>query len=162
MPSWPDPWSLRTSTPAAKLRALQALSEAGVPVGLLIAPVIPGLNDSEIPAILKAGQGRRRTRGRLYLAPPAVHSRPGLPRLARKDAARPLAADRGTDPSGAGRKLNDPNFGSRMSGTGELAQQIGELFRLFARRYGLDGDLPAYDCTQFRPPLPQSGQLRLF
>src|SRR5208282_1650396 len=44
----------RTSTPAARLRAVSTLAAAGVPVGLLLAPVIPGLNDSEIPAILKA------------------------------------------------------------------------------------------------------------
>ena len=43
-----------------------------------------------------------------------------------------------------------------------MARQIGELFHLFARRLGLDGDLPPYDCGRFRPPLPRSGQLRLF
>jgi hypothetical protein len=49
-----------------------------------------------------------------------------------------------------------------MCGTGEMARQIGDLFRLFSRRYGLDGELPPYDCSRFRPPLPRSGQLRLF
>ena len=59
-------------------------------------------------------------------------------------------------------ELNDPRFGARMTGTGEIARQIGEVFHLFGRRYGLDGDLPDYDCSRFRPLLPKTGQLRLF
>ena len=61
-----------------------------------------------------------------------------------------------------GGKLNDPAFGTRMSGTGEMAQQIGDLFRLFAKKHGLDGGLPPYDCTRFRPPMDKYGQRRLF
>ena len=61
-----------------------------------------------------------------------------------------------------GGKLSDAAFGRRMCGTGELADQIGGLFRLFARRYGLDGGLPPHDRTCFRPPRPRSGQLWLF
>ena len=49
-----------------------------------------------------------------------------------------------------------------MSGTGEMAAQIGALFRLFARRHGLDGGLPVYDCTRFRPPPDANGQGWLF
>jgi DNA repair photolyase len=61
-----------------------------------------------------------------------------------------------------GGKPNDPRFGFRMRGTGEMARQIGELFRLFARRHRLDGGLPEYDCTRFRPPRSRSGQRWLF
>ncbi len=57
-----------------------------------------------------------------------------------------------------GGKLNDSTFGTRMSGTGLLAQQIKNMFRLFAKRFGLDGDLPVYDCSRFRPP----GEVWLF
>ena len=49
-----------------------------------------------------------------------------------------------------------------MSGTGEMAEQIAGLFRLFARKHGLDGGLPPLDCSRFRPPRPKSGQLWLF
>ncbi len=59
-------------------------------------------------------------------------------------------------------KLNDSTFGSRMRGTGVLAEQIRNLFKLFAKRYGLDGDLPAYDRSHFRRPADKSGQLSLF
>jgi DNA repair photolyase len=61
-----------------------------------------------------------------------------------------------------GGKLNDPQFGKRMRGSGVIADQISELFRLFARRHGLDGGLPDYDCDRFRPPPSRSGQQWLF
>jgi hypothetical protein len=61
-----------------------------------------------------------------------------------------------------GGKLNNAEFGRRLSGTGELAEQIGQVFRLFARRHGLDKGLTPHDCTHFRPPVPRSGQGRLF
>ncbi len=49
-----------------------------------------------------------------------------------------------------------------MTGTGEMAEQIGAMFRLFARRHGLDGKLPPYDCSRFRPPRAGTGQGWLF
>jgi hypothetical protein len=61
-----------------------------------------------------------------------------------------------------GGKLNDPAFGTRMSGTGEMARQIADLFRLFAKKHGLDGRLPPHDCSRFRPPADRSGQGWLF
>jgi len=152
----------RTSTPAAKLRAARALAEAGVPVGVLVAPVIPGLTDAEIPAILaaakEAGAGSAGyTLLRLPLAVAPVftewleRTQPGRSEwvLGRVRQAR-------------GGRLNVSEFGTRMSGTGEGARQIAALFRLFARKHGLDGGLPALDSSRFRPPLPRTGQLRLF
>jgi hypothetical protein len=61
-----------------------------------------------------------------------------------------------------GGKLNDSEFGRRMTGTGELAEQLRNLFHLFRKRHGLERELPDYDCTRFRPPLSTKGQLRLF
>ena len=152
----------RTSTPATRLRAVQTLTQAGVPVRVLVAPVIPGLNDSEVPAILAAAkQAGARAAGwqmlRLPFAVAAVfrewleRERPGL-----------LRRVEGRIRDVRGGKLNDPNFGSRMAGTGEVARQIGEMFRLFARRHGLDGGLPPYDHSRFRPPRSRSGQGWLF
>ena len=152
----------RTSTPAAKLRAARALAEAGVPVRVLVAPVIPGLTDTEIPAILAAAKeagagaaGYTLLRLPLAVAPVFVEwlerARPG-------SSERVLGRVRGA----RGGKLNVSDFGTRMSGTGEMAGQIAGLFRLFARKHGLDGGLPAFDASRFRPPRPKSGQLRLF
>jgi len=64
-----------------------------------------------------------------------------------------------------GGKLNSSEFGRRMRGTGEIAQQIRQVFKLFQKKHGLDRDLPGYDCTHFRrPELPEpaSDQMRLF
>jgi DNA repair photolyase len=152
----------RTSTPAARLRAMITLAEAGVPVAVLIAPVIPGLNDSEIPAILAAAKsagagsaGYVLLRLPLTVAPVFVE---WLERTQPQRAARVLGRLRSTRDG----NLNTAEFGKRMRGTGELAEQIGSVFRLFRRKHSLDGDLPELDSTQFRPPLPPSGQGLLF
>jgi DNA repair photolyase len=131
-------------------------------VGVLVAPVIPGLMDSEIPAILEAAKeaGASVAGYTLLRLPMAVapvftewleRTHPGYAErvLGRVRAAR-------------GGKLNVSEFGARMRGTGEMAGQIVALFRLYARKYGLDGAFPELDGSQFRPPLPRTGQLRLF
>jgi DNA repair photolyase len=142
----------RTSTPAARLRAIRELSEAGVPVQVLVAPVIPGLNESEIPAILKAAQeaGAKRA-GYILLRLPLTVAPVFREWLERTQLSR-LRRIEGRIRHTRGGKLNDFEFGTRMCGTGEIAKQIGAMFRLFAKRYGLDGTLPPYDCTRFRPP----------
>ena len=152
----------RTSTPVGRLRAVRTLAEAGVPVMVLIAPVIPGLNDSEMPAILAAAkEAGATTAGWQLLRLPSTVGPVFLEWLGRE---RPDALRRveGRIRDARGGKLNNAAFGERMVGTGEMARQIGDLFRLFARRHGLDGDLPPCDCSKFRPPLPRSGQGRLF
>jgi DNA repair photolyase len=152
----------RTSTPSARLRACRGLADAGVPVRVLIAPVIPGLNDPEIPAILKAAReagaasaGFTLLRLPLTVAPVFVE---WLEREQPGQAKKVL--DRLREARGG--RLNDPEFGSRMMGQGERPGRIADLFRLFRKRHGLDGGLPPLDSSRFRPPLPASGQLRLF
>jgi hypothetical protein len=61
-----------------------------------------------------------------------------------------------------GGKMNDYQFGRRMRGQGSYADSIGQTFKLFAHKFGLDGGLPAIDTTQFRPPKSPSGQRTLF
>jgi DNA repair photolyase len=152
----------RTSTPMARMRAIQSLAHAGIPVRVLVAPVIPGLNDSEIPAILAAAKDAgARGAGYTLLRLPLTVAPVFQEWLARTQPDRRQRIE-GRIRAARGGKLNDPEFGSRMSGTGEMARQIADLFRLFRSRYGLEGDLPPYDCTRFRPPVPQSGQLLLF
>lgn len=152
----------RTSTPAAKLRAIKELSAVGVPVRVLIAPVIPGLTESEIPAILKAAKeaGARHAGYTLLRLPLTVA--PVFREWLERERPEHLERVEGRLRSIHGGKLNVSAFGERMCGTGEMAKQLGDLFRLFRRRHGLDGGLPEYDCTRFRQPLPTKGQLRLF
>ncbi len=132
-------------------------------MGVLVAPVIPGLTDTEIPAILAAAKEAGARLGGLHAAAAA---RWRWPRSSRNgwSGRSPARAERvlGRVREARGGKLNVSEFGTRMSGTGEMAGQIAALFRLFARKHGLDGGLPALDSSQFRPPLPRSGQLRLF
>lgn len=152
----------RTSTPAAKLRAIRALSEAGVPVRVLIAPVIPGLNDTEIPTILARASeaGARHAVFQILRLPLAVG--PIFQEwLDREQPARREKVEQRIRGMRHG-KLNTSEFGKRMSAEGEIAEGIGNLFRLFARKYGLDGGLPPHDCTRFRSPNSQSKQMWLF
>jgi DNA repair photolyase len=152
----------RTSTPEARLRAVRALAGAGVPVRVLVAPVIPGLNDCEIPAILRAAaESGAGAAGYVLLRLPLAVApvfREWLGRVRPEQASRVEGRVRGM----RGGKLNNAEFGRRMCGTGPMAEQIGQMFRLFARRYGLDGGLPPHDRTRFRRPRPRSGQLWLF
>ena len=149
----------RTSTPAARLKAIRGLAEAGVPVRVLIAPVIPGLTASEIPAILAAaGEAGARhaayTMLRLPLAMAPVF-REWLVRCYPDRAQKVEGQVRGM----RGGRLNSAEFGERMVGRGEMAEQIAGLFRLFAQKHGLAGGLPPHGCSRFRPPRPKAGQL---
>jgi DNA repair photolyase len=152
----------RASSPVARLRAIRELSAAGVPVRVLVAPVVPGLTDSEMPAILAAAKeagadaaGYILMRLPLAVAPVFIE---WLGRVFPDKKARVEARVRAVR-SG---RLNDPEFVRRMTGTGTFAVQIKAMFKVFARRHGLDGDLPPYDCSRFVPPPDANGQGRLF
>lgn len=151
----------RTSTPAARLRAIRALAAAGIPVGVMVAPVIPGLNDCEIPALLEAAAeaGAQAAAYVLLRLPQTV--RPvfldWLERTLPDSRERIVGLIRAT----RGGELNDAAFGRRMRGRGPIAEQIAQLFGTFARRYGLARGLAACDSSRFAPP-QLGGQLRLF
>ena len=152
----------RTSTPAARLRAIRVLADAGIPVRVLMAPIIPGLNDSEVPTVLAASKdagaaGAEYTLLRLPLTVGPVF----WEWLERTHPNRSKRVRRRIQEVRGG-KDNDSRFGTRMSGTGELSRRIADLFCLFRKRYGLDGDLPLLDRSRFRRPQPRSGQLHLF
>ncbi|MGC1275060.1 MAG: PA0069 family radical SAM protein [Planctomycetaceae bacterium] len=152
----------RTSIPAARLRAVAELSAAGVPVRVMVAPIIPGLTDSEIPSILKAAAEAGaiqacHTLVRLPLTVAPVFLE-WLARTQPLKAAKVESLIRQTK----GGSLNRSQWGLRMSGTGPLARQIGDLFATFARRYGLDRKLPPFNVDDFTPPMGNDGQKRLF
>ncbi len=152
----------RTSTPAARLRAVAALSAAGVPVNAMVAPVIPGLTDSEIPSILEEVHKAGASSAHFILLRLPLTVRPVFLDWLERD--RPLQKTRIESLIRSTRdgKLNSAEFGTRMRGAGELAGQIRQTFRVFARRYGLDRVMEPLDVSQFRPPKSPSGQLRLF
>ena len=152
----------RTSIPPARLRAIRKLSEVAVPVEVMVAPIIPSLNDSEIPSILDAAKnaGARVSSYILLQLPLTVEPifREWLRQTQPLKAKRIEVWIRET----RGRKLSSPTWSERMVGSGQIAEQIRKMFRLFTKKHGLDGKLPPLDCSQFQPPTPRSGQVRLF
>jgi DNA repair photolyase len=152
----------RTSTPTARLRAIQKLSEAGVPVSVMVSPIIPGLNDHEIASILQAARraGAISAQYTLLRLPHAVA--PIF--LAWLDQHRPAARARieSLIRSTRGGELNDACFGSRMRGEAAYAENIKRAFEVFTRKYELHHPAPSLDTSRFRPPRGADGQGRLF
>jgi DNA repair photolyase len=152
----------RTSTPSARLRTIKELRQAGVPAAVMVSPVIPGLNDSEVPAILQAAAEAGACSASYILLRLPLTVRPVF--LDWLERTQPLKKDRIESRIRSTRdgNLTDSKFGKRMRGTGEIAGQINQTFKLFAKRYGLDQRLPPLDVTKFHPPPTRSGQMRLF
>lgn len=151
----------RTSQPAARLRAVRELSAAGVPVRVMVAPIIPGLTDSELPSILAAAaEAGAKSAGYVMLRLPLTVRPVFLEWLER---TRPDSRQRieSAIRSVRGGELSSAKFGERLVGAGPRAGQIETMFHTFKRKYGLDGKLPEYDRSLFRPPA-ESGQMRLF
>ncbi|WP_425616823.1 PA0069 family radical SAM protein [Anatilimnocola sp. NA78] len=152
----------RTATPAAKLRAIRALSEAGVPVRVMVAPIIPGLNDHEIPTILAAAkEAGALNAGYVMLRLPWAVA-PIFSAWLREH--RPLQADKVESllRDMRGGKLYDAQFGTRMKGTGPYAEGVRATFQAFCKKLGLDQPSPELDCSRFRPPKLPGGQGQLF
>ncbi|MGZ3654792.1 MAG: PA0069 family radical SAM protein [Bdellovibrionota bacterium] len=147
----------RTSRPAARLEAIRALSEAGVPVGVMVAPVIPGITDHELPLILEAAANAGATHAgftpvRLPLSvAPLFEEWLGNHFPDRKE--RVLNRIR----SMRGGKLNDPNFRSRMRGEGEFASLLSQMFHTHVRKLGLNRERLELSHAHFQRPGEQLG-----
>jgi len=152
----------RTATPTARLRAIRELSDAGVPTGVMTAPIIPGLNDQELPALLAAAKeaGAWRASFTLLRLPMAVRPifEEWVTRNYPEKAERILGLTRET----RGGKMNESRFGKRMRGEGNYAEGIARTFEVFRKKHGLDRAFPPFDHSQFAPPRPTTGQMRLF
>jgi len=145
------------AAPSRRLRTLERLAAAGVPCGVLLAPVIPGLNDEEVPRILEAARDAGATRaGWLLLKLPGSSAAVFEERLR---AALPERAERVLHRirETRGGALDDGRFGVRMRGEGPYAAALSGIFDLAARRLGLaDAHPSAEPATTFRrPPSPQ-------
>jgi DNA repair photolyase len=150
----------RASHPSRRLAAIEALSQAGVPTGVLVAPVIPGLTDHELPSIIAAAvQAGAQSAG--YVTVRLPH---GVGPLFEQWLSQhfPDRKDKVLHRIRAirGGKLNDPRFSSRMRGEGIFAEQIATLFALACRKAGIDGRGPTLSTAAFR--IPSDAQLSLF
>ncbi|HET8563316.1 MAG TPA: PA0069 family radical SAM protein [Candidatus Binatia bacterium] len=150
----------RASRPVRRLAAIRAMAEAGVPVGFLQAPMIPGLTDSEAPAIAQAAvKAGASFAGYVALRLPyAVKSlfEQWLEQHYPDKKQKVLNRIR----SIRGGKLNDPNFRTRMRGEGIFAEQMEELFHLACKKAGINKRWPELTTKHFRRP--RNSQLTLF
>jgi DNA repair photolyase len=140
----------RASRPAHRLRAVEMLARAGVPVGVSVAPIIPGLNDREIPAVLEAAKAAG--------ASDAFYTMLRLPHGV-KDVFQewlklnfPEKLERilGTVRAVRGGKLNSSEFGTRMRGEGNYAEQIHGMFHVFRERLGFGTGMRDLRTDHFR------------
>jgi DNA repair photolyase len=148
----------RTASAIKRLQTVEGLAKAGVPVGIMNAPIIPALNHHEIPQVLKAAadhgaQGAGMTIVRLngsvaQLFEDWLHK--NFPDRFDKVLNQIRSLHGGT--------LNDSRFGRRMSGEGNIADSIHQLFRSAKKKYFKDKVMPPYDLTKFR----KGGNLSLF
>jgi DNA repair photolyase len=151
----------RTSVPRDRLKAIEELTAAGIPTGVMVAPIIPGLTDHEIPAILNAA----RSAGASMAAFTAVRLPYGVKDLFADWLERhfPDRKEKVLNRIRAMRdgRLNKSEFGSRMSGQGLFADQIRDLFKLARRKAGFPSHSDPMSLDHFRRPL-SGGQMRLF
>jgi DNA repair photolyase len=150
----------RASHPHERLKAIERLSQAGIPVGVLVAPIIPGLTEHEIPAILSAAaEAGASHAGHIVLRLPR-----GVKHLFTAWLERnfPSRRDKVLNRVRAlrGGRLDDSRFGSRMKGEGVFASQIHDLFDLSRRRSGIPEEHPKLSTDAFRRPA--DAQLKLF
>jgi DNA repair photolyase len=150
----------RTSSPDRRIKVIRELSDAGIPVTAMIAPIIPGLTDHEVPELLKTvadagAHGAGYTIIRLPYANKELfmqwleHHYPHK----KKKVRHRIESLRGG-------KLNVSEFGERMRGRGEFGKQIRQLFHIHADKNGLTKQLEPLNTHAFRRGKP--GQLHLF
>ena len=149
----------RTSPPQARLDAIKKLRDAGIPVGVMVAPIIPGLTDHEMPAILRScadagAQFAGYTIVRLPFAVAPLFER-WLDEHFPERKAKVLSRIRGIR---GGDRLSDPRWGTRIKGEGIFAEQIAALFQMSCRKFGI-GPRPELSTSAFRRPREQ---LKLF
>jgi len=147
----------RTVTGMGRMKVLEKLTEAGVPVGVMTAPIIPGLNSYEIPKLIEEAAKR----GALSAGYTIVRLN-GAIGLIFTDWIHKAFPDRaekvlGLIKSCHGGKLSDSRFGTRMRGEGKVAEAIRQMHAIAKNKFMPDRTMPEYDTTIFQRP----GQLRL-
>lgn len=151
----------RASSPKQRLDAIRALREAGIPVGVSLAPVIPAINDEEIPAIMKAAAeaGATFSGSTIVRLPFAVKDifADWLERHFPQRKDKVLGRIREMQ----GPTLSHGEFGKRLRGEGFFAEQIRQLYLVSQKRTGLDKGRPRLSTASFRKPRLDTNQLEL-
>ena len=152
----------RTSPPSARFETIRELSQAGIPTHVMLAPLIPGLTDSEVPVLLeRAREAGAHSAGYIVLRLPRTVEPVFLDWLKNAYPEKVSVVESRIRSVRHG-QLNATAFGERMRGTGPIAQQIAQMFDLFAKRYGLSKEPTPLNVSLFRPPPDSHGQQTLF
>jgi DNA repair photolyase len=151
----------RTASPQARLRVVRELTQAGIPTGVMVAPMIPMINDCELEHIIEAiaAAGAKQAGYVLLRLPHELKElfRQWLDEHFPDRAEHVMSLIRST----RGGRENDPNFGSRMVGNGPWAQLLRDRFALACKRHGLtSGRMRNLSTEHFRPPT-RGGQMSL-
>lgn len=142
----------RTTTAKQRLRTIEELSIAGVQMGLMMGPVIPGLNDHEIHDIIKAASDA----GATFSAYTFIRLN-GAIKLLFHDWLYKNFPDRADKvwhliEASHGGKVNDSQWGRHMRGEGNVAQLVADQYKAYTKKYGLAHERMGLDCSQFRRP----------
>lgn len=142
----------RTTTARQRLRVIEELGKAGVPVGVMLGPMIPGLNEHEIHDIVRTASEA----GARFAAYTFIRLN-GAVRLLFYDWLQKNFPDRADKvwhliESAHGGKVNDSVFGRRMRGEGQVAQLVADQYRTYTKKYGLQDERLGLEAGQFRRP----------
>jgi DNA repair photolyase len=141
----------RASRPARRVRAGGLLAKAGVPVGVMVAPIIPGLNDREIPAVLEAAKAAGACEAGYTMLRLPYGVKDVFAEWLKLNFPEKLERILGTIREVRGGKLNVSDFGTRMRGEGPYADQISRMFHVFRERLGF-GRMRELRTEHFRRP----------
>ena len=152
----------RAPAPQRRLDTVRKLADAGIPVGVLVSPIIPALNDKDLEAVLgAAAQAGATTAGYVTLRLPLEVRDLFVQWLEQHFPLRAAHVMSLVRQMHDGLE-SDTRFGRRMRGSGVHADLVDQRFRLATRRLGLDVDRTPLDTSQFRVPADTGGQLGLF
>ena len=157
----------RAASPQRRVDALRALAGAGIPCGVMVAPLIPALTDRSLEEVMEAGSEAGASMAGWILLRLPNEVRPLFKEWLA--AHYPQRADHVISivRQSRGGRENDPNFGTRMTGSGNFVDLIGKRFELACKRLGLNSEddhmasRHGLDCSRFTPP-SSGGQLQLF
>ena len=140
----------RTATAQQRLKVIETLSKNGIPVGIMCAPIIPGLTDHEIPKVLKAAADA----GAKWAGYTIVRLNGEISKIFEEwlSKAYPDRANKiwNSIQSCHKGKVNDSEFGNRMKGSGQLAEIIKDTFRLHCKKNKLNQQMFEYDLNHFK------------
>jgi DNA repair photolyase len=151
----------RASSPRDRLRAMEELAGAGIPVGVMTAPIVPGLTDQEIPALIEAAAKAGATRAGWVMMRLPWQIKDVFLEWVRREFPERAAKIESRIRDVRGGNLSDPRFGKRMRGEGPWAEQIKSLHAVACKRHGMNAGRAELSSESFRRP-EVGGQMGLF